>query len=100
MIRGHRLPTRPDSRVAQFSHSQRLCWPSQPLEAHPPCAPEPVRGCLSALTALLIYNAFVLGFAHSCMTVMTWLFLVGVAGSLLVVIISFFEDLTELVSKD
>lgn len=34
------------------------------------------------------------------MTVMTWLFLVGVAGSLLVIVISFVEDLNELVGKD
>ncbi|MGA7524821.1 MAG: hypothetical protein WBW84_20390 [Acidobacteriaceae bacterium] len=41
-----------------------------------------------------------LAFAHACMTVMTWLFLVGVAGSLLVIVISFVEDLNELVGKD
>ncbi len=34
------------------------------------------------------------------MQVLTWMFLVGMAGSLLVVVISFFEDLTQLVSKD
>lgn len=34
------------------------------------------------------------------MSVTTWLFLIGVAGSLLVILISFFEDLTELIGKD
>jgi hypothetical protein len=34
------------------------------------------------------------------MAVITWLFLVGFAGSLLVILISFFEDLTELVGKE
>lgn len=31
---------------------------------------------------------------------LTWLFLVGFAGSLFVIVISFFEDLNELVGKD
>jgi hypothetical protein len=31
---------------------------------------------------------------------LTWLFLVGLTGSLLVIVISFFEDLNELVGKD
>jgi len=34
------------------------------------------------------------------MTVATWLFFVGVAGSLLVILISFFEDLSELLGGD
>jgi len=34
------------------------------------------------------------------MTLLTWLFLVGLAGSLLVILISFFEDLNELLGKD
>ncbi len=34
------------------------------------------------------------------MTVATWLFLVGGAGSLIVILISFFEDLTELFGAD
>ncbi len=34
------------------------------------------------------------------MQVLTWMFLVGCAGSLLVVIISFVEDFVELVGKD
>lgn len=52
------------------------------------------------MAAPLIYNAPVLAFAHACMTGMIWLFFVGVAGSLLVIIISFFEDLNELVGKE
>jgi hypothetical protein len=48
----------------------------------------------------LIYNAPVIAFARACMTGMTWIFFVGVAGSLLVIIISFFEDLNELVGKE
>ncbi len=38
--------------------------------------------------------------ARAGMTVLTWLFLVGLAGSLLVILISFFEDLNELVGKE
>jgi hypothetical protein len=38
--------------------------------------------------------------AHAGMTVATWLFFIGVAGSLLVVLISFAEDLHELLGKD
>jgi hypothetical protein len=34
------------------------------------------------------------------MKVLTWLFLIGIAGSLLVIIISFFEDLAELTGKE
>lgn len=31
---------------------------------------------------------------------MTWIFFVGVAGSLIVILISFFEDLNELMGKE
>jgi hypothetical protein len=48
----------------------------------------------------LIYNAGVLAFAHAVMSVLTWIFFVGIAGSLLVILISFFEDLNELVGKE
>ena len=34
------------------------------------------------------------------MAVATWLFLIGAAGSMLVIIISFVEDLHELLGKD
>lgn len=34
------------------------------------------------------------------MTVLTWLFLIGMAGSLVVVVISFFEDLMQLIGKE
>lgn len=34
------------------------------------------------------------------MTLLTWLFLIGFAGSLIVILISFFEDLNELIGKD
>jgi len=34
------------------------------------------------------------------MTLLTWLFFIGAAGSLIVILISFFEDLTELFGKD
>ena len=66
--------------------------------AHP--CPQFIVDRVSAPRTPLIYNAVVLDFARTCMTVMTWLFFVGAAGSLLVVIISFFEDLTELVGKE
>jgi hypothetical protein len=42
----------------------------------------------------------VLALALAAMNVLTWLFLIGFAGSLLVILISFFEDLNELVGKD
>ncbi|MFZ0632675.1 MAG: hypothetical protein WA399_14020 [Acidobacteriaceae bacterium] len=38
--------------------------------------------------------------AHAVMTGMVWIFFIGVAGSLLVIIISFFEDLNELIGKE
>ncbi|MFY9747639.1 MAG: hypothetical protein WA891_01500 [Acidobacteriaceae bacterium] len=41
-----------------------------------------------------------LAFAHAVMSVLTWIFFVGIAGSLLVILISFFEDLNELVGKE
>jgi O-antigen/teichoic acid export membrane protein len=42
----------------------------------------------------------VLALAQAAMTAATWIFFIGVAGSLLVILISFFEDLTELIGKD
>lgn len=48
----------------------------------------------------LIYNAFVIALAHAGMVLLTWIFFVGLAGSLLVILISFFEDLNELVGKE
>lgn len=38
--------------------------------------------------------------ARAVMTVITWLFLFGLAGSLVVILISFFEDLNELVGGE
>ncbi len=34
------------------------------------------------------------------MSVMTWLFFIGVTGSFIVIVISFFEDLIELLGKE
>lgn len=48
----------------------------------------------------LIYNALVIAFARAIMSILTWLFFAGVAGSLLVILISFFEDLNELLGKE
>jgi hypothetical protein len=42
----------------------------------------------------------VIALAHGAMMTMSWLFFVGVAGSLIVILISFVEDLTELFEKD
>jgi hypothetical protein len=42
----------------------------------------------------------VIAFAHAVMSVMVWLFFIGVIGSLLVILISFVEDLTELLGKE
>ncbi|MGA8108544.1 MAG: hypothetical protein WB974_03870 [Acidobacteriaceae bacterium] len=41
-----------------------------------------------------------LAFARGVMSVMTWLFFIGVTGSLIVILISFFEDLNELIGKE
>ncbi|MGB9146784.1 MAG: hypothetical protein WCC14_13240 [Acidobacteriaceae bacterium] len=41
-----------------------------------------------------------LALAHFGMSLCTWLFFIGSAGSLLVILISFFEDLHELLGKD
>ncbi|HEX4067171.1 MAG TPA: hypothetical protein VHZ09_14205 [Acidobacteriaceae bacterium] len=41
-----------------------------------------------------------IAFAHAVMSVMVWLFFIGVIGSLLVILISFVEDLTELLGKE
>jgi hypothetical protein len=38
--------------------------------------------------------------ARAVMSLCTWIFFVGIAGSLLVIVISFFEDLNELVGKE
>jgi hypothetical protein len=58
------------------------------------------QACLAAEPQALIYNAFVIALAHAGMTLLTWIFFVGLAGSLLVILISFFEDLNELVGKE
>jgi O-antigen/teichoic acid export membrane protein len=42
----------------------------------------------------------VLAFAHAAMHLATWLFFIGIVGSLLVIVISFAEDLHELLGKD
>jgi len=42
----------------------------------------------------------VIAIGRAAMQVLTWLFLVGISGSLLVILISFFEDLNELVGKE
>jgi hypothetical protein len=42
----------------------------------------------------------VLALAHGTLIVLAWLFFIGVAGSLVVILISFFEDLTELLGED
>ncbi len=47
-----------------------------------------------------LYPVFVLALAHFGMSLCTWLFFIGIAGSLLVILISFFEDLHELIGKD
>lgn len=48
----------------------------------------------------LIYNFPVIALARAVMSAMVWLFFIGVAGSLIVILISFFEDLNELVGKE
>lgn len=47
-----------------------------------------------------LYPVFVLALAHFGMSLCTWLFFIGIAGSLVVILISFFEDLHELLGKD
>lgn len=54
-----------------------------------------------SLTGLaLLYNFFVTAVLHVVLNVFTWLFLLGSVGSLLVILISFFEDLNELIGKE
>ena len=48
----------------------------------------------------LVYNSPVIALAQTAMTVATWMFIVGFLGSLIVVVISFVEDLSQLISKD
>jgi hypothetical protein len=57
-------------------------------------------GSILAPGVSLIYNARVLALAHAVMNLLTYIFFVGIAGSLLVILISFFEDLNELVGKE
>lgn len=47
-----------------------------------------------------VYNTRVIALAQTAMSVATWLFIVGICGSLIVILISFFEDLTELFGKE
>jgi hypothetical protein len=42
----------------------------------------------------------VIALAHAGMMLLTWLFLIGAVGSLVVIFLSFFEDLTELFGKE
>lgn len=62
--------------------------------------PHPCPLTLSPDPGPLIYNFPVLAFARGVMSVMTWLFFIGVTGSLIVILISFFEDLNELIGKE
>lgn len=48
----------------------------------------------------MIYNAVVIALAQAAMSVATWLFIIGVIGSLFVILISFFEDLAEIFGHD
>ena len=67
--------------------------------------PHPTMLCAALSSVLapgvsLIYNARVIALAHAVMNLLTYIFFVGIAGSLLVILISFFEDLNELVGKE
>ena len=55
---------------------------------------------LPTASCQLVYNPLVIALAKAAMNVATWLFIVGILGSFIVVLISFFEDLTELTGKD
>lgn len=48
----------------------------------------------------MIYNAIVIAIAKALMSIATWLFIIGVIGSLLVVLISFFEDIGVILGKE
>lgn len=48
----------------------------------------------------MIYNPIVIAIAQTAMSIATWLFIVGMFGSLLVVLISFFEDLGVILGKE
>jgi hypothetical protein len=47
-----------------------------------------------------LYPVLVIALAHAGMMLLTWLFLIGAVGSLVVIFLSFFEDLTELFGKE
>lgn len=73
--------------LAQRAPTRDGCPPGAPCGLWPvPCG--------------LFYNLLVIAFARAVMSVMIWLFFIGVAGSLLVILISFFEDLNELLGKE
>lgn len=76
----------PAHRLTEPSHGAVSPLPAIP---DPPNPPHPLR-----------YNFHVIPFARAVMSVMVWLFFIGVAGSLLVIVISFVEDLTELLGKE
>jgi hypothetical protein len=60
----------------------------------------PLESCSLYPAPRTLYPVFVLALAHLGMSLCTWLFFIGIAGSLLVILISFFEDLHELIGKD
>jgi hypothetical protein len=59
-----------------------------------------IRYRLSALCCPLHYNTPVIALAKTAMSIANWLFCIGFVGSLIVVVISFVEDLTQLGGKD
>ena len=79
--------------------------PEQATLREPSRMPHPTMLCAAFGPVLapglsLIYNARVIALAHAVMNLLTYIFFVGIAGSLLVILISFFEDLNELVGKE
>lgn len=59
-----------------------------------------IRGPLPATGHRLHYNTPVIALAKTAMSIATWLFFIGFVGSLIVVVISFIEDLSQLGGKD
>jgi hypothetical protein len=47
-----------------------------------------------------LYPVFMTALAHAGLALFTWLFFLGAAGSLLVILLSFFEDLADLFGKE
>src|SRR5690348_17222839 len=72
---------------AAFCRLSAVCYPLSAIRSSALCCP-------------LHYNTPVIALAKTAMSIANWLFCIGFVGSLIVVLISFVEDLTQLGGKD